>query len=76
MRAGSANKTQDKAGQAGGAVTLSDGTISAQDEAGIDVDATINEAVELEEQTRMEQNRRRRGKGSKGEIPKVEKPTA
>ncbi|KAI5454886.1 hypothetical protein NCC49_002164 [Naganishia albida] len=76
MRAGSANTTQDEAGQAGGAVTLSDGTISAQDEAGIDVDATINEAVELEEQTRMEQNRRRRGKGSKGEIPKVEKQTA
>jgi hypothetical protein len=62
----------DEAGKTGEFVTLSDGTSSAQDAPSIDIDATIDEAVELEEQTRLEQKRRRRGKGSKGDISKDE----
>jgi hypothetical protein len=70
--AGSSNMSQTEVGKTGEVVSLSDGPTSGQDESTIDVDATINEAVELEEQTRLEQKRRRRGKGSKGELPKAE----
>lgn len=64
----SVTKSQDGAVKTGEAVSLSDGPASAQEEPSIDIDATIDEAVELEEQTRLEQKRRRRGKGSKGEV--------
>lgn len=43
----------------------SEGTSSIQ---GIDIDATIDEAVELEQQTRLKAKQRNRGKGSKGEV--------
>ena len=35
---------------------------------GLDIDATIDEAVELEQQTRLKNKQRNRGKGSKGEV--------
>ena len=35
---------------------------------GLDIDATIDEAAELERQTRLKDKQRNRGKGSKGEV--------
>lgn len=40
---------------------------------GIDIDATIDEAVELEEQSRSKEKQRKRGQGSKGEVQVEEK---
>lgn len=42
-------------------------------EESIDIDATIDEAVELEEQTRAQEKKRRHGKGGKGEVLEADK---